>query len=821
MKKLFFLLMFILTGGAFSGAIAQPCQVEAMVSGPITCNGPVVTATAVVTPPGNTYFYTWFANGQVLSNSQVLTVTQPGIYFVFVTDSLQSCSAQDTVTVVGDQGIPSVNISASPVTCGEAIFTANTNHPVSAYLWSNGVTSQSVQIDQSGNYCVTVTSAQGCTAHACRSFIAGNQLQAEIVSLNSNLCTDSLGMYVNISGGTQPFTYAWNTGENISWIQPTQSGWYSVTVTSADGCTASDSYYIETDLDDCGTLKGVIFADFNNDCQPGGNDSGLGQFIIRVENTSGEVYYVYSNSIGGYSVSLPTGVYTVTPVLTNSPWAPCQPSYTVTVPFGGSVERNIPLQPVVLCPDMHVDVSVPFLRRCIGENTIYVQYCNKGTQTASPAYVDIVLDPLLIFVSSTVPHTSTGNNTYRFDIGNVGFNSCGNFTFKVKVSCDAVLGQTHCVDATIFPHDPCPQASTQWSGASVKLSASCNGSELQFRAQNTGNTPMTTNLDYVIIEDAVMLTMPPGSPLAAGEDRLVFSTPANGSTWRIEAEQEPFHPGFSMPSLTVEGCTAGQTFSLGYVNQYELDDADEWKDTECRENVGSYDPNDKQGFPTGYGAQQYIKPGVDIEYLIRFQNTGTDTAFAVVIRDTLSAWLDPGSVEPGASSHPYRFDYYGDGFLKFVFDPIALPDSNVNVAGSQGFVSFRVKQMPDVPLQTDIYNRAAIYFDFNKPVITNRTHHKVGINFVTVDAWTPAREGLVLQISPNPAIDQVTLTIGGTDNIQDGCAELTDLTGRHTTRIHFSGNQINLERGQLPAGIYMLRITSEGKSIGYAKLIFK
>jgi uncharacterized repeat protein (TIGR01451 family) len=318
-----------------------------------------------------------------------------------------------------------------------------------------------------------------------------------------------------------------------------------------------------------------------------------------------------------------------------------------------------------------------------------------------------------------------------------------------------------------------------------------------------------------------MLTIPPGSPLAAGEDRLVFSTPANGSTWRIEAEQEPFHPGFSMPSLTVEGCTAGQTFSLGYVNQYELDDADEWKDTECRENVGSYDPNDKQGFPTGYGAQQYIKPGVDIEYLIRFQNTGTDTAFAVVIRDTLSAWLDPGSVEPGASSHPYRFDYYGDGFLKFVFDPIALPDSNVNVAGSQGFVSFRVKQMPDVPLQTDIYNRAAIYFDFNEPVITNRTHHKVGINFVTVDAWTPAREGLVLQISPNPAIDQVTLTIGGTDNIQDGCAELTDLTGRHTTRIHFSGNQINLERGQLPAGIYMLRITSEGKSIGYAKLIFK
>jgi hypothetical protein len=77
MKKLFFLLMFLLTGGAFSGAFAQQCQVEAIVSGPITCNGPAVTATAVVTPPGNNYFYTWFANGQVLSNSPVLTVPQP------------------------------------------------------------------------------------------------------------------------------------------------------------------------------------------------------------------------------------------------------------------------------------------------------------------------------------------------------------------------------------------------------------------------------------------------------------------------------------------------------------------------------------------------------------------------------------------------------------------------------------------------------------------------------------------------------------------------------------------------------------------------
>jgi uncharacterized repeat protein (TIGR01451 family) len=332
---------------------------------------------------------------------------------------------------------------------------------------------------------------------------------------------------------------------------------------------------------------------------------------------------------------------------------------------------------------------------------------------------------------------------------------------------------------------------------------------------------MTANLNYVIIEDAVMLMSNPGDPLGQGEDRLLFTAPANGATWRIEANQEPFHPGASQPSLSVEGCATGQNFSLGFVNQFESDDADPWKDIDCRENVGSYDPNDKQGFPRGYGAAHYIKPGTDIEYLIRFQNTGTDTAFLVVIRDTLSPWLDPGSVIPGASSHPYRFDYYGDGYLKFVFDPIALPDSNVNQAGSQGFVSFRVKQQPGVPLETDIYNQAAIYFDANAPIITNKTQHRVGEDFLTVSAWTPAPPGLELTIQPNPAVDYALLQLRGLPAGTEWQVELLDATGRPVLRENTTDAQWRLERGSLPAGMYLMRVVSEGKLLGAGKLILK
>ncbi|MEZ4956293.1 MAG: hypothetical protein R2825_22230 [Saprospiraceae bacterium] len=93
--------------------------------------------------------------------------------------------------------------------------------------------------------------------------------------------------------------------------------------------------------------------------------------------------------------------------------------------------------------------------------------------------------------------------------------------------------------------------------------------------------------------------------------------------------------------------------------QYPLNDADPFVDTDCRENTGSYDPNDKTGFPLGIDEDHFILKNTDIEYLIRFQNTGTDTALTVVIRDTLSPYLDPTSIEMGGGSHAFRYEIYG------------------------------------------------------------------------------------------------------------------------------------------------------------------
>lgn len=140
--------------------------------------------------------------------------------------------------------------------------------------------------------------------------------------------------------------------------------------------------------------------------------------------------------------------------------------------------------------------------------------------------------------------------------------------------------------------------------------------------------------------------------------------------------------------------------------------------------VGSYDPNDKQVWDENGGiADGPIAPGTSsLSYLIRFQNTGTDTAFNIFIRDTLDANLNGGSLRIEDASHPYQFSLTGAGFVQFTFPNILLLDSFSNEPLSHGYIRYGIDLNPGVPLGTTIQNTASIYFDFNVPVVTNTTN---------------------------------------------------------------------------------------------------
>ncbi|MHA4842529.1 DUF7619 domain-containing protein [Flavitalea antarctica] len=138
--------------------------------------------------------------------------------------------------------------------------------------------------------------------------------------------------------------------------------------------------------------------------------------------------------------------------------------------------------------------------------------------------------------------------------------------------------------------------------------------------------------------------------------------------------------------------------------------------------TGAYDPNDKIELHGGYMSRAQVNNGEYLNYVIRFQNTGNDTAFNVMIRDTLENNIDVASLQMIGASHNYLLTISDNNKLEWKFENILLPDSNINAKASHGYLAFRVKPQSFVTNGTLISNRSDIYFDFNPPVRTNLVH---------------------------------------------------------------------------------------------------
>jgi uncharacterized repeat protein (TIGR01451 family) len=217
--------------------------------------------------------------------------------------------------------------------------------------------------------------------------------------------------------------------------------------------------------------------------------------------------------------------------------------------------------------------------------------------------------------------------------------------------------------------------------------------------------------------------------------------------------------------------------------------------------TGAYDPNDKtvQTSSRQSDAQYIIGTDEWLDYTIRFQNTGNDTAFTVVITDTLPVVLDPMSFQPGAASHSYDVALSGAGLVSFTFANILLPDSNVNEATSHGFVGFRIKLHQPVLPGTLVSNAADIYFDFNPPIHTNDA-------VVVAETSTALHDGNAntgIRLFPNPAHEDLTISLASPATI-----EVLDLSGRCVLRATGRGPLTHLAVGTLSAGQYILRATT-------------
>ena len=387
----------------------------------------------------------------------------------------------------------------------------------------------------------------------------------------------------------------------------------------------------------------------------------------------------------------------------------------------------------------------------------------------------------------------------------------------------AFIGQTHCSEAHIYPDSSC---TTVWNGAIIDVVDSCHIDSISFHIENFG-TDMTAPLNYTVYEDNTIIQV--GTfMLNQGQVQVVHQTAQAGLTYRIIAEQEPGYPAWmGDPTVTIfaENCnpaTSLSTISRTFGLQFSNGNTANHIDIDCQENVASYDPNDKLGTPTGYGENFMIYANTPIDYRVRFQNTGTDTAFNVVIRDTLSAHLDLSTLQMGASSHPYNWSIVDGNVLLVEFNNIMLPDSNVNEPASNGYFKYNIQQLQDNPIGTVIENSAAIYFDFNPPIITNTTIHTIGEDFVEVSIISTeeveSTMGSQVVIYPNPFDHVTNITVEG-GNYSTLNFELYDMQGRQIRTETGDDMTIEFYRNDLPQSVYFYQLSADGQLLDTGKVV--
>ena len=133
---------------------------------------------------------------------------------------------------------------------------------------------------------------------------------------------------------------------------------------------------------------------------------------------------------------------------------------------------------------------------------------------------------------------------------------------------------------------------------------------------------------------------------------------------------------------------------------------------------GTPNPNAQRATPSITQAQ--VAAGADISYTIGFKNTGADTAFNVIITDTLSPSLQANTLQMVASSHTCRTTVKGN-IVTFELLNIKLPKASANNLKSMGFVSFKIKPKTTLIAGTIITNKAYTYYNYRTPVSSTAT----------------------------------------------------------------------------------------------------
>ncbi len=302
---------------SISGITAEKCFGQSTGSATVSMTGG---------KPG--YTYSWSPGGQ--TNATAVNLSSV-LYIASVKDA-NGCIASDTVTILQPPKLV-INMEAVNVGCtggSTGSVTAATSGGTSPYTysWSNGGTDSTISGLDSGRYSVTVIDINGCSAKDTSTITQpAKGLTTVVVSSKGVSCNGGKNGTAtdSSSGGTAPYSINWGIpGDTTATADSLSAGTYVVTVTDANGCSATTSIAI---AQPSAALADTIIST-NNKCF---GDSNGTAFVIPSGGTK-PYTYLWSPvaSTTDTIVKLPAGTYNVS--ITDSNKCNGAGSVTITQP---------------------------------------------------------------------------------------------------------------------------------------------------------------------------------------------------------------------------------------------------------------------------------------------------------------------------------------------------------------------------------------------------------------------------------------------------------------------------------------------------------
>ena len=716
-----------------------------------------------------------------------------------------------------------VNVTSAGCNLAAVITTdsTNTNLFVTAYqgtapytyLWSTGSTQQAIYPTTAGNYCVTVTDANGCSTNVCQNFTPNptcnftftwssvpNSGVTTFYSTNSNqlLVTWNFGDGTVITSTSQSVTHTYST-----------TGSYQVCATPV-GCPTS-CYNIYAYGLPSAVICGMVFNDANGNALIDSAETGIGGAYLQFYGSGFQTSILSDSITGNFSFFIPPGTYTI-----NMCGGPALVGGVVTVPGASGTAPPSSCYSYVIT--INAGDTLCGFNFGILYNTSTVSgklfFDSNSNGTFDSGEFGISNQAIQVGPYTTYTN-SQGNYSVLVPIGNYNITYTPAGAFSSGVVTNPGLNVSVTAAGTTYPNRNIglylPPGQTDLSVTIHPSTTVTPGFPAWYSIYVCNNGPTPTAANLTMQYDAVL------TPISQNPTASSVNTSTQTLTWNLPV----INPG-SCSYVWVNFNAAvgiplgGNTFELAAVVPTNGIDNNLSNNTDTIHQivVGSWDPNNKvvdyTNIPNSpdYQMESGVNPDQEIRYTVNFQNTGTAPAYNVVVEDAISSNLNIGTYQFVGSSHNCLI--LGSGYQRtYKFLNIMLPDSNSNEPASHGSLSYKIQAIPGLLPGEQILDHAEIYFDFNAPIITNDA-------LVTIVGLTSNQSPVKTstQVYPNPANDLINASLfikqAGPVTIQ-----MMDISGKVVLEKLvnlYEGNQlIQLELEGYSEGLYLIQVkTNDG-----------